>query len=75
MTKDNDLVSGLLGGKFNLEMMVPQRSKEAIKEIDGKPVSLPVTIPQTQNNIDDRDSMDSTLELNMAVIHQLQIPV
>ena len=31
MTKNNDLVSGIMREQFSLEMMLPQRSKEATK--------------------------------------------
>ena len=31
MTEKNDLVSRLLGEKFNMEMMVPQRTSESTK--------------------------------------------
>ena len=38
LTDKNDLVSGLLGEQFKLEMMVPQRTKEALKTSEGLPV-------------------------------------
>ena len=37
-TKNNALVSGILGEQFSLEMMVPQRAKEATKTSEGLPV-------------------------------------
>ena len=35
MTENNALVSGLLGEQFRMEMMVPQRAKEAPKTSEG----------------------------------------
>ena len=46
MTKNNALVSGLLGEKFRLEMMVPKRPKETPKTSEGLPVSLLVSIQE-----------------------------
>ena len=46
MTKNNALVSGLLGDQFKLKVVVPQRSKEAPKKLEVLPVSLPLTIPE-----------------------------
>ena len=48
ITDNNDLVIGLLGDQFSLEMMVPQRSKEAPKTSAGLRVSLPVAIKKTR---------------------------
>ena len=44
MTEENFLVSGILGEQFKLDMMVPQRTKEATKKPEGLTVSLAVTI-------------------------------
>ena len=46
MTDNNALVSGLLGEKFRLEMMVPKRAKETPKKSEGLPVSLLVSIQE-----------------------------
>ena len=43
-TKNNDLVSGLLGEQFRLEIIVPKISKEAPRTSEGLPVSSPVSI-------------------------------
>ena len=59
MIKNNFLTSGLLGYQLNLEMIVTQRDKEALKKSSGLTVSLPVAIPETQNNTEFRGSMDS----------------
>ena len=64
MTNNNTLISGIFGDQFNLDMMVPQRSNEAPKTSEGLPVLFPVTIPETQNNMEVKGSMDSTVELN-----------
>ena len=74
MTKNNALVSGLLGEQFRMEMMVPQRSKEAPKTSEGLPVSFPVKIQGKQDNVEDRGSRSSRVELKKMVIHQRQIP-
>ena len=50
MIKDYDLVCGLLGEQFRLEMMVPQRAKEAPKTSEGLPVSFPFPIQGKQEN-------------------------
>ena len=42
MTKNNALVIGILGEKFRLEMIVPQRAKESPKTSEGLLVSLPL---------------------------------
>ena len=73
MTKNNVLISVLLGEQFKMYIMVPQRSKETTKTPEGIPVSLLVAIQETQDNMKDRGSRDSTVELNDTVIHQLQI--
>ena len=57
MTKKNDLVSAILGDKFNLEMMVSQRAKESPKTPEGITVSLLVAILETQNNTEGRGSI------------------
>ena len=44
MNDNNDLVSGILGEQFKLDMMVPQRAKEAPKTSVGLQVSLPFAI-------------------------------
>ena len=43
-TKNNALISGLLGEQFKLEMMVLQRYQEAPKTPEGIPVSFPSAI-------------------------------
>ena len=45
MNKNNALVSGILGEPFKLEMMIPQRYKEAPKQSEGIPFLLLVTVP------------------------------
>ena len=50
MTENNSLVIGLLGEKFKLGMITPQRSKEAPKELEGLPFSLSVSIQGKQDN-------------------------
>ena len=57
-----------------MEAMVPQRDKEAPKTPEGLPVSLPVAILETQNNMEYRGIMDSMEELKKAITHQCQIP-
>ena len=74
MTNNNTLISGIFGDQYKLDMMVPQISKEAPKTSEGLPVLFPVTIPETQNNMEVKGSMDSTVELNKMVICQRQIP-
>ena len=74
MTNNNTLISGIFGDQFNLDMMVPQRSNEAPKTSEVLPVLFPVIIPETQNNMEVKGSMDSTVELNKTVIRQRQIP-
>ena len=74
MTKDNALVSGIMGEQFKLEMMVPQRGKEAPKTSEGLPVSLPVSIQRKQHKMNVRGSRNRTIELNKMVIHQCYIP-
>ena len=48
ITDKNDLVSGLPEEHFRLDMMVPQRSKEATKTSEGLPVSFSVSIQGKQ---------------------------
>ena len=74
MTTNNDLVSGLLGDKLRMEMMVPQRDKEAPKTPEGLTVSSPVSTQGKQYNMDDRGSRSIRVELKKAVIHQHNIP-
>ena len=74
MTDKNTLFSGILGYQFKLDIMVPQTAKESPKTSEGPPVSLLVKIPETQNNMEDRDIMYSTMELKWEVIHQYQTP-
>ena len=74
MTNINTLISGIFGDQSNLDMMVLQRAKEAPKTSEGLPVLFQVTIPETQNNMEVKGSMDSMVELNKMVIHQHQIP-
>ena len=52
-----------MGEHFNMEMMVPQRAKELTKTSEGLLVSLPVTIQETHNNVEDRCRSVSTVEL------------
>ena len=73
MTDNNALVSGLLGDKFRLDMMVPQISKEAPKTSDGLPVLFSVLIQEKQDNMKNRGNRNSTVELKRTVIHQHQI--
>ena len=61
MTNNNALVSVILADQFNLDMMVPQRTKQAPKASEGIPVSLPVTILETQNNTKYGDIMGITV--------------
>ena len=56
-----------------MDMMVPKISKEPPKASEGLTVSLTVTITETQNNTEDRDIMDSMVELKKILIHQCQI--
>ena len=72
ITYNNDLISGILGYQFKMEMMVTQRAKETPKTPEGLPVSSPV---ETQNNTKDRCSRNITVELKRTVIHQHKIPV
>ena len=74
MTDNNSIISGILGDQFKLYMTVPQKSKESPKVSEGLPVSLPVTIQEILDNMKDRVSRDSTVELNNKVIHKRQIP-
>ena len=55
-------------------MMVPQRSKEAPKKSEGLPVSLPVSVKETQDNMNGRGSRNITLDPKNTVIYQRQIP-
>ena len=55
-------------------MIVPQITKQAPKISEELPVFLPVTILETQNNMEDRGRMDSMVKLKKTVIHQCQIP-
>ena len=74
MNKNNDLVTGLLGNNFRLDMMVPQRSKKAPQKSEGLPVSLTVKIQGKKDNMKDRGSRNSRVELKNTVIHQCHIP-
>ena len=42
MNDNNALLSGILVDQLNMDMMVPQRAKEAPKTSEGLPVSSPV---------------------------------
>ena len=55
--------------------MVTQIAKEVPKTPEGLPVSLPVLIPEKQNNMERRGSINVTVELKKMAIHQCQIPV
>ena len=70
MTKNNALVDGLLGEQFRMEMIVPQRSKEAPKTSEGLPVSFPVSIQVKQENMEYRGSRNIRVELKRTVTHQ-----
>ena len=72
--KNNALVSEILVYKFNMYMMVPQISQESPKTSERLPFSLTASIPETQNNMEDRGRMDIKMELKIGVIHQRQIP-
>ena len=74
MTYINALISGLLVEQFNMEIMVPQRAKEAPKTSEGFPVSLPVTTQEIKDDMKDRHSKDSKVKLEKTLIHQRQIP-
>ena len=74
MTKNNSLVSGLLGDQFKLDIMVTQRAKESTKTSEGPTVSLSVLIEVKQDNTKEICSRNSIVELNKAVIHQRHIP-
>ena len=54
--------------------MVPQGDKEETKTSEGITFSLTVVIPETQNNTEDRGSVDSMEKLKKTVTHQRQIP-
>ena len=54
VSKNNDLVSGILGEQFRMKMMVSQRSKGAPTISEGIPVSFTVAIQETQDNTKDR---------------------
>ena len=41
LTDDNTLVIGLMGEKFNMEMLVTQRANEAPKTSEGMSIQLP----------------------------------
>ena len=69
MTKNNALVSGLLGEQFRLDMMVQQRSKEASKTSEGLPVSLLLSIKGKQENTKDRSSRNRRVELKKTITH------
>ena len=74
MTDNNSLFGGILGEQFSLEVVVPQRSKEAPKISEGLPVPFPVEIQEKQDNTKDRVSRNITVELKKTVIHQHHIP-
>ena len=48
MTEKSNLVSGILGKKFKMEIIFPQISKEAPKASEVLPVSLSVVILETK---------------------------
>ena len=74
MTDNNDLISGLMGEQFRLEMMVPQRAKEPPKTSDGIPVSLPFSIQVKQENTKNRSSRVGRVELKNMVLHATPYP-
>ena len=74
MNKNNSLVCGILGEKFKMLMMVPQRSKEEPKKSEVLTVSSTVTIPERENNMEVRGIICSTVELKKKLIHQCEIP-
>ena len=72
MNKNNSSISGILGYYFKLEMMVPQRDNEAPKTPERLLISLPVTIPSTQNNTEVRDIKNSREEPKKKVTHNVR---
>ena len=74
MNEDNALVSGLLGEKFRLEMMVAQRAKESPKKSERLQVSLTVVVQEKQYNMNYKVSRNITVELKKTATHQHQIP-
>ena len=74
MTNNNAFVSGLLGEQFRLEVMVPQRTKEAPKTSEGLLVSFQFSIQGRKENMKDISSRNIRVELTKTLIHQLQIP-
>ena len=75
MTKCNSLFSGILGEKLNLEMMVTIIFREAKITPEGILVSLLVSIPETPNKTEERQSIDNIVELNNNETHKFQITV
>ena len=71
MTKNNDLVIGILGELFGMGIIVPQRAKEAPKTSEGLPVLLSVAIQEKHDNMKDKGS--STVENKNMVIHKSHI--
>ena len=74
LNENNDLIIGLLGEQFKMEMMVPQRAKEAPKTSEGLPVSLSFAIQETQNNTKYRGIRNITVELKNTEIQNCQTP-
>ena len=48
--------------------------KKLSKTSEGLPVPLTVVIPETQNNTEDRRSVDNTVEMKKVVTQHRQIP-
>ena len=61
LSYNNFLIIGLLGEYFKLEMMVPQRSKNATKASNGIMVSLPVYITKSMKDMLDKWMVESLL--------------
>ena len=78
LNENNNLVSGLLGEKINMEMIDPKIERESPNTSEGIPVSLPFAIPKeiqdAPNKMGDRGSTGSTVELKETLIHQRQVP-
>ena len=73
LTKNNYLLIALLREQFRLEIIIPQKFKEAPKTSEGLPVSLTVTIQGKQENMKDIGSSNIMVELKKTVIHQRHI--
>ena len=74
ITKNNALVSGILGEQFQMEMMFPQRSKEETKTSLVLPFSLSVLIQIKQDNMKDIGSRNNRVETKKKIFHQRHTP-